>query len=125
LFVPGIVYGGFVNTIPPDDEDAECFYFEQRGWLAHWGRGQRALMRQAGVQMAAQSWAAAESTFRRVRALGDTLPSALEGQVTALIEAGRAPEARPIAEDLLRRWPGTPQAIQIRSRLTAAGTSPR
>jgi hypothetical protein len=124
LFVPGIVYGGFVNTIPPDDEEAECFYFEQRGWLVHWGHGQQALLHQAAVEMAARSWTAAESTYRRVRALGDTLPSALEGQVTALVEMGRAPEARPIAQQLLRRWPASPQAIRLRSTLAAARFGP-
>lgn len=76
LFLPGIEYLGFANTIPPGWEDAECFRFEQRGWLEPWGRGQRALLRQAAVQLAAREWSAAESTFRRVRALGDTLPGA-------------------------------------------------
>lgn len=68
LFLPQVRYLGFKTTIPERFEDAECFYFEQRGWLKRGGRGANARLRQAEVQMAAQRWASAESTFRRVRA---------------------------------------------------------
>ncbi len=120
LFLPGVVYLGFANTIPPGLEGAECFYYEQRGWLERLGHGQRALMRQAEIQMAARSWAAAESTYRRVRAIGDTLPAALRGQITALINSGRETEARPIAEEYHRRWPGDSSATGVRALLMTA-----
>jgi hypothetical protein len=105
LFAPQVEYAGFATTIPPGWEDAVCFHFEQRGWLDRWGRGQEALMRQAEVQMATGQWAAAESTFRRVRSLGDTLPAALDGQTRALRASGREVEARRVAGELRRRWP--------------------
>ena len=72
LFCPGLVYLGFAGTIPSGLEDAECFHYEQRGWLDHLGRGPRALARQAEIQTAAGDRAAAESTLRRVLAPGDT-----------------------------------------------------
>jgi len=75
LFTPELVYLGFTTTIPPQWEDAECFHYEQRGWLRRWGRGPRALMRQAEAQRAAGQWSAAESTLSRVRALGDPVPT--------------------------------------------------
>src|SRR5207247_2645854 len=69
LFVPQIVYLGFTTTIPPGWEDAECFHFEQRGWLEPWGHGAHALLLQARTQQVGGLEAAAESTLRRVRAL--------------------------------------------------------
>lgn len=108
LFEPQVVYRGFSRTIPSGWEDTEWFYFEQRGWLERWGRGQDALMHQAQVQMASRRWAEAESTFLRVRALGDTLPSALEGQLTALFQQGKALEAGRVEGELARRWPRHP-----------------
>jgi hypothetical protein len=117
LFIPGVTYLGFANTIPRGLEDAECFYYEQRGWLERLGHGQQALMRQGEIQMAAQSWAAADSTLSRVRALGDTLPEALCGQVTCLAAMGRTAEARPVAEEYLRRWPGDSSATGVRDFL--------
>jgi hypothetical protein len=120
LFLPGIEYLGFANTIPPDWEDAECFRFEQRGWLEPWGRGQRALMRQAAVQLAAREWSAAESTFRRVRALGDTLPGAVQGQIIALAGGGRSSDARSVASEFVRRWPDRPLAPGVRSLVPSA-----
>lgn len=120
LFLPGIVYLGFAHTIPPDWEDAECFRFEQRGWLEPWGRGQRALMRQAAIQLAAREWSAAECTFRRVRALGDTLPGAVQGQIVALAGDGRWGDARSIAAEFVRRWPGRPLEPEVRSLVRSA-----
>lgn len=76
LFVPQIVYLGFTTTIPPGRESAECFRFDQRGWLESWGHGRNALMRQARMQREAQHWAEAESTLRRLRPAGATLPGA-------------------------------------------------
>jgi hypothetical protein len=69
LFVPTARYMGFSDTIPEAWEDAECFYFEQRGWLEPWGSGPAALMHQAEVQIAARQWAAAGRTQSRLRAL--------------------------------------------------------
>ena len=69
LLAPGLRYRGFSSTIPPDWLDVECFHYEQRGWLEHWGKGPQALLRQARVQMASGRTLAAESTFRRARAL--------------------------------------------------------
>lgn len=91
LFVPGLRYLGFSRTIPPAWENAEWFYFEQRGWLKSWGRGQEALLHQAETQLAAEQWAAAESTYRRVRALGDTLPAAVAGERLARLAVARNP----------------------------------
>ena len=105
LFVPNIVYLGFAATIPRAWENAECFYYEQRGWLQRWGRGQQALMRQAEVQMTAGFWSAAESTLIRVRALGDTIPAAVVEQARALDQQGRSAEARLIEGEFYRRWP--------------------
>jgi hypothetical protein len=106
LFEPKIVYDGFNAMIPSVLDNTEFFYYEQRGWLEPWGHGQSALMHQARVQMASGSWPEAETTFRRVRALGDTVPSALEGQFTALLQSGRVREARLVEQELERRWPG-------------------
>jgi hypothetical protein len=77
VFLPGLEYLGFARTIPPGWEDAECFHFEQRGWLERWGRGRSALLRQAEAQLGAREWSAAESTLARMRARGDTVPEAL------------------------------------------------
>ena len=115
LFLPQVVYLGFATTIPPDWEGAECFYYEQRGWLKYWGHGQSAWMRQAQVQVAARRWTAAESTLLRVRALGDTVPGALEAQVAALAGLGRETEARAIARELVNRWPHRPLAPDTRA----------
>jgi hypothetical protein len=106
LFEPALVYRGFVTTIPQGWDDVECFYYEQRGWLKHWGRGQAALMHQARVQFQAQRWAAADSTWRRVRALGDTIPEAVLGQRDALLRLGRHGQAAALADSFARRWPG-------------------
>jgi len=75
LFVPSVKYVGFSTTIPPEWRDVECFYYEQRGWLKWWGKGQAALLEQAEVQTRAGRWASAESTYRRVRSMADTLPA--------------------------------------------------
>jgi hypothetical protein len=120
LFVPEVRYRGFATTLPPEWEDAECFLFEQRGWLRPWGRGQEALMHQAGTQLETEQWAAAESTFLRVRSLADTLPAALSGQVTALVRLGRRGEAEHVAKELLRRWPDRPEAAQVRELIGPA-----
>jgi hypothetical protein len=106
LFVPHVDYLGFAITIPREWEDAEWFYYEQRGWLQHWGKGQSALLQQARVQMMAGRWSSAESTYQRVRALGDTLPAALEGQYLALTRTGREAQARSVREEMIQRWPG-------------------
>jgi hypothetical protein len=47
LFVPGLRYAGFATTIPAEWRDVECFYYEQRGYLARWGTGDAALAEQA------------------------------------------------------------------------------
>jgi hypothetical protein len=124
LFLPGLVYLGFADTIPSAWEGAECFYFEQRGWLRAWGRGQRALMHQAEVQMDALRWASAERTLRRVRALADTIPRALQWQITALMEQGLRDEARVVAEEFVRRWPTLPFVAQADSLRNAPVTPP-
>jgi hypothetical protein len=121
LFLPGLEYLGFAPTIPPGWEDAECFHFEQRGWLERWGRGQRALLRQGDVQLAAHQWPAAESTFRRVRALGDTLPAALRGEILALAGEGRWDDARARAAEFARRWPGHAPEPGVRSTARGPG----
>ena len=53
LFVPELRYAGFASTIPPEWDDVECFYYDQRGWLKRWGRGQQALLRQEELLRAA------------------------------------------------------------------------
>ena len=70
LLAPELHYRGFSSTIPPDWLDVECFHYEQRGWLEHWGRGPQALLRQARLQMSTGQTMAAESTYQRARALG-------------------------------------------------------
>jgi hypothetical protein len=70
LLTPELRYRGFSSTIPPDWLDVDCFRYEQRGWLEHWGKGANALRRQARLQEQAGQAAAAESAWRRVRALG-------------------------------------------------------
>ncbi len=105
LFVPGLVYRGFATRIPADWEDVECFRFEQRGWLERWGSGPQALMRQAEILMTAGRWSAAESTFIRVRAINDTVPGALSGQMRALVAQGRRAAADSLARAGARRRP--------------------
>ena len=77
-------------------------------------------MRQAEVEMAERQWEAADSSFLRVRALGDTLPGALQGQITALVAAGRGPEALRVAMELRRRWPGDSLARGVRGELESS-----
>ncbi len=79
LFLPGVEYLGFARTIPPEWEDAECFHFEQRGWLEPWGSGARALARQAEVQLAAGDREGAARTLARMRARGDSIPAGPAG----------------------------------------------
>lgn len=115
LFVPGVVYRGFATAIPADAGDAECFLFEQRGRLRRWGRGQRALMAQAEAQLASGRWAEAESTFRRARALADTLAEAVYGTMVSLSERGQFEAADALADSFVRRWPRDPLAPEIRA----------
>lgn len=105
LFVPGLVYRGFADTIPSGWEDAQIFYFEQRGWLQPWGRGQQALLRQAELQAKVHRWESARITYARVRAICDTIPEAVYGQYTALRALGRDGEARALEPVLRSRWP--------------------
>jgi hypothetical protein len=115
LFVPGAVYRGVARTIPADAGDAECFLFDQRGHLRRWGRGQSALMRQAEMQLAAGGWAEAESSFRRARALGDTLPGAAYGIMVSLSEREQFGAADALADTFVRRWPDDPRVPEIRA----------
>ena len=105
MFLPRVVYAGFAEGIPDDWIGVECLYYEQRGWLRSWGKGQLALIEQGRVQLSAMHWRDAERTFLRARMLGDTMPLALEGQAEALSRASRAQEARLIRAELQRRWP--------------------
>ena len=50
LFLPTLEYMGFATTVPVAWTDVECFYYEQRGWLEPWGKGETALIRQAELQ---------------------------------------------------------------------------
>ena len=50
LYFPGLSYGGFSSKVPTSSQTIDCFYFEQRGWLQYWGRGQDALMHQAELE---------------------------------------------------------------------------
>ena len=113
LFVPNVTYVGFSTTIPTGWRDVECFYYEQRGWLKWWGKGQSALLEQAEVQARAGRWTSAETTYRRVRSMADTLAEALEGQVLALRNSQRHEEARALALELVRRWPSRARAREI------------
>jgi hypothetical protein len=83
LLVPEVRYRGFATTIPYDWLDVECFYYEQRGWLERWGKGAQALRGQARVQRAAGQGLAADSTDRRIRALGDSLADPGARRLTA------------------------------------------
>jgi hypothetical protein len=76
LFTPGLVHRGFAATIPAEWTDVECFLASQRGFLRSWGRGAGALTRQGTWQDSLGQRAAAESSFARARALGDTLATA-------------------------------------------------
>jgi hypothetical protein len=105
LFFPDLEYVGFADTIPDSWSDVECLYYEQRGWLRSWGRGQSALLKQGEVQLAANRWADAERTFVFVRALGDTVRAAVEGQALAVAGQGRLEEARNLMRLSNRRWP--------------------
>ena len=110
LFTPGLVDSGFAVSIPPGWEHVECFLYEQRGWLRRWGHGQDALMRQAELQAASGRWAAADSSFERVRSLADTLPAALLGEAVALRRLGRTRESALVAYEFARRWPDDARA---------------
>lgn len=107
LFAPGLNYRGFSTSIPTDWVDVECFRFEQRGWLQHWGRGQDALLHQARVQAESGNWASAESSLMRVRLLGDTIPEAVAGQIIALQRQARRVEADSLAAIFFSRWPAS------------------
>jgi hypothetical protein len=120
LFFPRLVYRGFAQTLPRAWEDSESFYFEQRGWLEPWGRGQRALLRQASVQAAAGDWAATLASYMRVRELGDSIPAALIGEIEALKHLNRTAEAAIVARDFIERWPDDPRAAAIRRPIGAA-----
>jgi hypothetical protein len=125
LFASGVVDSGFAVTIPPGWERVECFLYEQRGWLRRWGHGQEALMRQAELQAASGRWAAAESSFARVRSLADTVPAALCGQAVALSRLGLPRESELIAEQFARRWPGDARAILLRALPSSRSADPR
>jgi hypothetical protein len=125
LFAPGVVDSGFAVTIPPGWEGIECFLYEQRGWLRRWGRGQQALMRQAELQAAAARWAAAESSFARVRAIADTVPAAVCGQAVALERLGMARESESVAAAFARRWPGDVRALLLRALPEEGPVDPR
>jgi len=125
LFVPGLVDSGFAVTIPASWERVECFLYEQRGWLRYWGHGQEALMRQGEFQAASEQWAAAESSFARVRTLGDTLPAAICGQAVALVRLGRAQHAAALVDTFSRRWPSDTRALFLSSALLDRRTDPR
>ena len=90
IFLPGLVYRGFRETIPDDWTNVEVFLPDQRGWLTSWGRGRRALERQAEEQARAGQQAAAESTLARARALGsgELRPASRGGPAPATGEAG-------------------------------------
>ena len=125
LFAPGVVDSGFAVTIPPGWERVECFLYEQRGWLRRWGHGQEALMRQAELQAASGRWAAAESSFARVRSLADTVPAALCGQAVAFSRLGLASEAEAAARLFAQRWPGDARIGLLRSLAPAEPVNPR
>lgn len=122
LFLPDLVYRGFATTIPPEWTDAECFLYEQRGWLEDWGRGQAALIRQAEFQAREKRWADALTSWRRVRALGDTLALAVRGERVALSRLGRAGEAAALSDSLARRWPGERTTTEPRDTSNATPT---
>jgi hypothetical protein len=114
FFAPGLIYRGFATTIPPGWDDVECFLYEQRGWLRPWGHGQDALRNQAALQASKGRWAEAESSFVRVRTLGDTLPQVLCGQAVALYRLRRTREADALVDTFERRWPHDRRAIELR-----------
>jgi hypothetical protein len=122
LFAPGLVYRGFATTIPPGWEDVECFLYEQRGWLRPWGRGQDALRNQAALQASKGRWAEAESSFVRVRALGDTLPQAVCGEAVALYRLHRNREADALVDTFERRWPHDRRTTELRRARDPAAT---
>ena len=125
LFVPGLVDSGFAVTIPAGWERVECFLYEQRGWLRYWGHGQEAFMRQGEFQAASERWASAESSFARVRALGDTMPTAICGQAVALVRLGRAHYAAALVDTFRHRWPSDARAQLLSSALLDRRTDPR
>ena len=120
LFVPGVVDSGFAVTIPATWSKVECLLVEQRGWLRAWGRGQQALMRQREFQYSMQRWAAAESSFARVRAMGDTLPSAVIAQCIVLQRLGASARSRALADSFAVRWGSDPRSAAL-SRAIASG----
>ena len=125
LFTPGLIDSGFALTIPPTWSRVNCFLYEQRGWLRNWGSGQLALMRQAEFQAAMGRWAGAESSFARVRSLGDTLSMALCGQAVALAQIGRGDAAIVVAREFNRRWQGDPRGPILAAALAGRRTDPR
>lgn len=117
LFAPGVVDSGFAVTIPATWGNVECLLFEQRGWLRDWGHGQQALMRQGELQGSVQRWAAAESSFARVRAMGDTMPSAVIAQCIALQRRGASTKAQALADSFAMRWGPDPRAAALRQAI--------
>ncbi|MGH7741590.1 MAG: hypothetical protein ACRENS_06155 [Candidatus Eiseniibacteriota bacterium] len=125
LFVPGLIDSGFAVTVPATWEHVECFLYEQRGWLRHWGNGQEALMRQGEMQAAMGRWAQAETSFVRVRSLGDTLPAAVCGEAVALASLGREREAAALADMFSRRWPTDARVPILGAALANRRVDPR
>ena len=122
LFLPGLADSGFAPTIPADWQRVEVFLYEQRGWLRAWGSDQEALMSQGEYQAGMEKWAAAESSFVRARALGDTLPAAICVQALALSRLGRSREAAALADTFSRRWPEDARGPVLHRAIANPGT---
>ena len=82
-------------------------------------------MRQAELEAASGRWAAAESSFRRVRALADTVPAALCGEAVALLRLGRSQDAAALADSFRARWPGDRRGSLLRAAAAGGATDPR
>lgn len=114
VFLPNLRFLGLGPRIPPDWEDAETFLFSREGELRRLGRGSGALAGLGSFTLQTGQWAAADSMFRRSRALGDTLPDATFGLIYTSHHLGNFEESRAFEREFLRRWPDDPRAIELR-----------
>ena len=113
LFLPGVRYLGFADTLPREWEDAEVFLYEPDGRSRHVGHGSRALAAVGTSALETGQWQWAEAMFRRTLARGDTLPDAVFGLANTRSLLGSGREAAAYARDFLRRWPRDPRARRV------------
>ena len=99
-----------MDSIPAGWEDVAIFLYDGLGRLYGLGRGQAAQLALGQFELEARRWPEAARLYARARAMGDTVPGAVYGQMVSLGAEGRTREAFQLAESLASRWPDHPLA---------------